>query len=180
MKNTTAIKIATFFGVGYSKFAPGTAASLVCFLISIPLVFLESFTVMSFLIFGFSMIFGTIATKIYTKTSQNKDPKEIVIDEVAGYFIGCGMIGMVLIDGIKLYGNLADLKIPLDIFNLFLLFVFFRILDIFKPYPILFVDRDMKNPLGVMLDDVFAGSIAAIFVLLCNKLFILKWVFSMA
>ena len=36
-------------------------------------------------------------------------------------------------------------------------FIFFRLFDIWKPYPINYVDNNVKGSLGIMLDDVIAG-----------------------
>ena len=53
----------------------------------------------------------------------------------------------------------------------FLAFIFFRIFDIWKPYPINIVDRGIKNYFGVVLDDLIAGVYAAITVILISYLF---------
>src|SRR3954466_4281736 len=49
-----------------------------------------------------------------------------------------------------------------------IVFVIFRLLDIWKPYPIGLVDRNVKGGLGVMLDDAIAASYAYV----CFILFI--------
>jgi phosphatidylglycerophosphatase A len=45
-------------------------------------------------------------------------------------------------------------------------FVLFRVFDVWKPWPIGWFDRRVKGGLGVMIDDVIAGIIAAIFLFL--------------
>ena len=46
--------------------------------------------------------------------------------------------------------------------HLFVLaFILFRIFDITKPYPISYIDKNIKGGLGIVLDDVVAGFIAA-------------------
>ena len=54
----------------------------------------------------------------------------------------------------------------------FLAFLFFRIFDIWKPYPIDVVDRKLKNYFGVVVDDLIAGVYAAIAVYLISLLFL--------
>ena len=39
----------------------------------------------------------------------------------------------------------------------------FRIFDISKPFPISYIDKNFKNGLGVVLDDLIAAILAAIF-----------------
>ncbi len=41
-------------------------------------------------------------------------------------------------------------------------FVLFRVFDIWKPWPISWADRELKGGLGIMLDDLLAGGIAAV------------------
>ena len=36
-------------------------------------------------------------------------------------------------------------------------FILFRLFDIWKPYPIRYVDNNVKGALGIMLDDILAG-----------------------
>ena len=48
-------------------------------------------------------------------------------------------------------------------------FILFRLFDIWKPYPVGYVDDNVKGALGIMLDDIFAA-IYAIFLLLVLKL----------
>jgi phosphatidylglycerophosphatase A len=43
-----------------------------------------------------------------------------------------------------------------------LAFIFFRIFDIWKPFPISYFDKNIKNGFGIVLDDVVAGILAII------------------
>jgi phosphatidylglycerophosphatase A len=36
-------------------------------------------------------------------------------------------------------------------------FLLFRLFDIWKPYPVSYVDKNVKGAIGIMLDDIFAG-----------------------
>jgi len=48
-------------------------------------------------------------------------------------------------------------------FYALLVLVLFRIFDIFKPYPISYIDKNIKSGFGVVLDDLVAGVFAAVF-----------------
>ena len=51
--------------------------------------------------------------------------------------------------------------VPVTVFNLVAGFLLFRLLDIVKPWPIKWIDRRLAGGLGVMLDDIAAGALAA-------------------
>ena len=100
-------------------------------------------------------IMGLVATYRFTKYEKRSDDKRIVIDELVGMWIV--MFGpwltMMWID---------DHHKGLAIFLFVLSFVLFRFFDILKPWPISWIDRNIKGSVGVMLDDILAG-IAALF-----------------
>ena len=78
----------TFFGVGKIKVAPGTYASFLTTIILFYLFHLtnvSNLTILLSLITIFVLSFSTI--KNYIKNKDNKDPKEVVIDEVIGQSI---------------------------------------------------------------------------------------------
>jgi phosphatidylglycerophosphatase A len=104
----------------------------------------------------FSIWICYLATK--DLESSDRDQKSIVIDELAGLWIALLPIaGLLMIKEVLVYGLLA--------------FVLFRIFDIWKPFPISLIDKNMKNGLGVVLDDLIAGIYAAFFVSLFLFLF---------
>lgn len=145
---------ATVFFVGYLKPAPGTWGSLA----ALPLALLI-YSIGGIWLFVIAIpaayIKGYYATKIMTAGRENHDPSEIVIDEVVGQwiallpvFIGATHAG---VSSLALWpGWIAA-------------FVLFRLFDITKPGPVGWADRK-DNATGVMLDDVFAGAIAAVWV----------------
>jgi len=49
-------------------------------------------------------------------------------------------------------------------------FVLFRLFDIWKPWPISWADRQLKGGLGIMLDDVLAGGLAAVMLFIVIRL----------
>jgi phosphatidylglycerophosphatase A len=119
--------------------------------------FIEIFA--TFLVFAI----GTYFTSIYIKNMSEQDPKEVVIDEVAGQ-----MMTLILssFSVIFLYTSSLPHKIGeiyTDFIFLFLLpFVLFRIFDILKPWPINWFDNNIKGAFGVMIDDIIAAFFAAI------------------
>jgi phosphatidylglycerophosphatase A len=144
--------IATVFYVGHLRPAPGTWGSLAALPMAWGLHVLGGFPLLllaSFVVFGA----GWWATARETAGSDDHDPSEIVIDEVAGQWIallpvsyGAGFAG---VDFIALWPGILTA------------FVMFRFFDILKPGPIGWADR-METSLGVMLDDVIAGVFAAL------------------
>jgi len=134
--------LATWFGAGLSLWAPGTVGSLA----ALPLAWLiVDHTGTLGLAIAIIAVFGAgvWASHVYSRETGMADPGAIVIDEVAGQWI-------------------TLLLIPPDLAMYAVGFVLFRLADIVKPWPISVIDRKMKGGVGVMLDDVLAGAIAAI------------------
>jgi phosphatidylglycerophosphatase A len=79
---------------------------------------------------------------------KNKDPRQIVIDEVLGQ-------SMPLI--LLLYLNQNNqLDIQIEIYYVLSL-VLFRFFDILKPFPVSYFDKNFKNYFGIIMDDIMAG-----------------------
>lgn len=134
--------ICSGFGIGYIPIFPGTIAS---FIVLFPIWFLkENFDTSYFVLFLIIIFFiSAILISKTIKYEENKDPKFIVIDEFIGQasaLVFCNQL----------------------VFDYVLAFIGFRILDIFKPFPVSYFDK-IKNSYGVLLDDIMAGSIIAIF-----------------
>jgi phosphatidylglycerophosphatase A len=93
-------------------------------------------------------LLGYWATAQETAGQYDHDPSQIVIDEVAGQWIALL--------------PLAIWPLPFDSAAVYYLFGFvaFRFFDITKPGLVGWADR-LVGPLGVMLDDVIAGVMAA-------------------
>lgn len=142
--------IATVFGVGLAPFAPGTFGSLAAIPLWFALTYMGGWplVLISIIIVYFA---GVWATERETAGSDNHDPSEIVIDEVAGQWIAL----LPLSFGLGVSG----------IFGVALAFLLFRLFDITKLGPIGWADQ-LNTPNGVMLDDVFAGIISAILLIL--------------
>ena len=79
---------------------------------------------------------------------ENKDPKEVVIDEFIGQSIP------ICLYEIAHEGTKETDKV---LIFYFVMFILFRIFDIVKPYPVSYYDKNFKNGFGVIMDDVAAG-----------------------
>ena len=139
----------TCFGIGSFRFAPGTIASLVTtiFLYSLfHVINLSSKEILIILLIVF--VYSFYAVSEYIKYSENKDPKEVVVDEFIGQSIP-----------IYLYEISHETVKDTQEAVLFYLYIFilFRYFDIQKPFPANFFDKKLKNSFGVIMDDVVAG-----------------------
>ncbi|MBF0110230.1 MAG: phosphatidylglycerophosphatase A [Magnetococcales bacterium] len=131
-----ALGIATLGGVGRWGKAPGTMGSLV----SLPLCHLALVvgTLWHVLALGFIIVIGTWAAARAQSILQDKDPGEVVIDEMAGMMLT--MIGA-----------------PEGWVWLLIGFLAFRVFDIWKPWPVGWLDRTLPGGWGIMADDLAAG-----------------------
>ena len=123
---------------GKIKYMPGTFGTLVAIPIYYYLLTNNLFLNIAFLL-GIFYISIISLNYSYTKFMYNEvDDKSIVIDEIIGY-----LSFMIFFE--------------VTIQNILIGFLLFRFFDIFKPFPINLVDKNMKNSFGVMFDDVLAG-----------------------
>ncbi|MGX2987556.1 phosphatidylglycerophosphatase A family protein [Ursidibacter sp. B-7004-1] len=145
--------LAVGFGSGLIKPAPGTWGSLVGLLLAI---FLWNLTASPLFFIVLSSISFILGCYICEKTSQDlgmHDDGRIVWDEIVAIFC---------------------LFICLPEYNwiyYILTFLFFRLFDIIKPYPIRYFDQQLKGGLGIMFDDI----LAAIYSLI--SLYLIYWIF---
>ena len=139
----------TMFGLGRVPKIPGTFGSLATVII-LYLFFhvfnLSSNLVLTILIIIFILSFSAVANHI--KDNENKDPKEVIIDEFIGQSIP-----------IYLYEiSHGTEKSPNEALIFYgVCFMLFRFFDITKPFPVSFFDKNFKNSFGVIMDDVCAG-----------------------
>ena len=139
----------SLFGIGKIKKLPGTFASLATTLF---LFFLFHILNVSPNIILFSVIIiffiSFYAVNIYIKDLSNKDPKEVVIDEFIGQSIPLYLYEV----------SHETQKDSDDALKFYLIiFILFRFFDITKPFPASYFDKNFKNSLGVIMDDVVAG-----------------------
>ena len=148
----------TMFGLGKIPKIPGTFGSLATVVILyffFHIINLSSVLILIGLIIIF--IFSFLAITIHIKDNENKDPKEVIIDEFIGQSIP-----------IYLYEISHGTEKSADEAMIFygICFVLFRFFDILKPFPVSFFDKNFKNSFGVIMDDVCAG-FYVVFCLIC-------------
>ncbi len=139
----------TMFGLGRVPKIPGTFGSLATVIILY--LFFHIFNLSSnliLIILVLIFIISFLAVAHHIKDYEDKDPKEVVIDEFIGQSIP-----------IYLYeiSHGTD-KLPSEALIFYVIcFVLFRYFDIAKPFPVNFFDKNFKNSFGVIMDDVIAG-----------------------
>ena len=139
----------TCFGIGSLRYAPGTITSLVTtiFLYSLfHIVGLSKNIILIVLITVF--IYSFYAVSEYIRSNENKDPKEVVVDEFIGQSIPIYLYEIS-------HGTVKNSQEAI-LFYLYI-FILFRYFDIKKPFPVSFFDKKFKNSFGVIMDDVVAG-----------------------
>ena len=148
----------TLFSIGKISRIPGSIASLVTIfflfflfhILKIPANFILLFVIIIFFI-------SLYTVNVFIKDLENKDPKEVVIDEFIGQSIPICLYEIAH-EGVKETDQILTFY--------FIIFILFRIFDIAKPYPVSYYDKNFKNSFGVVMDDVTAGLyVVAIFVL---------------
>jgi len=157
----------TCFGIGSFRFASGTITSFITtiFLFSLfHIINLSSNIILITLLVIF--FYSFYAVNEYIKDNEDKDPKEVVIDEFIGQSIP-----------IYFYEIAHETTKNSEEATLFYLYIFilFRYFDIKKPFPVNYFDKKFKNSFGVILDDVVAGLYVAltliIFMVIKSKFF---------
>ncbi len=138
--------IAQGFGVGLAPWMPGTFGTLAAIPLYLLLQPLDQglYLLLTLLFFGL----GVWACRVTSDAMGVHDHPSLVWDEVVGYLITMAWApagwGWVLLG-----------------------FVLFRLFDIWKPWPIRWLDRRVEGGFGIMIDDVLAGVYAAIVLALC-------------
>lgn len=153
--------IATFCYIGLLRPAPGTWGSAA----AIPVAYLihglagfPGLAVATVLVFAI----GWWATLQETRGKDDHDPSEIVIDEVVGQWIALWPLSA------GMWWMSADAWVfPYP--GWIAAFLLFRLFDIWKPGPVGWADR-RNDAYGVMMDDVIAGIMAAVFVVVAAAL----------
>ena len=144
--------IVTFFYIGHSKIAPGSAASLVTILIFY-LLAKHLIYYLFIIIILVTTILAFFAVSVYTYKLLEKDRSEIVIDEVIGQSIA--LLPLLFFEQTN----------PPQFFICIISLLFFRFFDIVKPFPINYFDK-MNNTFGVIIDDILAGIFSALLLIL--------------
>lgn len=129
--------VATWFGVGLIRGAPGTWGSLAALPCAAGLTLLGGPWLL-LATTGLLTLAGVWASGRYAAALASGDPGVVVVDEVAGQW-------------------LALVPLPLDIWWYLAAFALFRLFDVAKPWPIGWLDRTVSGGLGIMADDLAAG-----------------------
>lgn len=125
------------FGSGLLPKGPGTAGTLLGLLLFIPLLLWNEWLAWALLLLG--TLFGSAICGKSSEYLGVHDHGGIVWDE----FVGIWLVLLLLPEQNILYWTLA--------------FAAFRLFDIWKPWPILWVDHKVEGGFGIMLDDVLAA-----------------------
>jgi len=135
-KQKSVMFLATGCFIGNISFAPGTFGSI----LGIPLCFLLSKInlLVAVLLTVMFVLFAILIAQEAENILKTKDPGCIVIDEIAGLMVT--LIGL-----------------PFNIISVGSGFLIFRFLDVWKPYPIRFVENKLSGGAGIVMDDVAAG-----------------------
>ena len=139
----------SMFGIGSISKIPGSIASLTTVLFLLLLFHYLKVSASTFLIFlVIIFIISIFSINRFIKDKDNKDPKEVVIDEFIGQSIPICLyeIG---------HPNTNSFVETLTVY--FIIFILFRVFDITKPYPVSYYDKNFKNGFGVVMDDICAG-----------------------
>ena len=139
----------TLFGIGKLKKIPGSYASLATTIFLFFVFHILNFSA-NIVLIGIIIIFliSLYAVNVFIKNLDDKDPKEIVIDEFIGQSIPICLYEIAH-EGAKETNEVLTFY--------FIMFILFRIFDIVKPYPVNYYDKNFKNSFGVIMDDVCAG-----------------------
>lgn len=138
--------IATLGGLGRMvPKAPGTVASFLTLFVAWGLAAVHG-QLLVLVAAITAMAVGFWGAELYARQHQSKDPSECVIDEVAGQLFACAFA-------------------PRTLLTYAIAFALFRLFDIVKPWPISAAER-LPGGLGIMADDVIAGVLAGILILI--------------
>ena len=152
--------IATFFYIGHLRPAPGTWGSLAALPAAAIIGGLGGpYALLVAIVVVYAV--GIWAVTQETAGKSDHDPSEIVIDEVVGQWLAL----LPVVFGAAAMG--ADLLALWP--GWIAAFALFRLFDILKPGPVGWADR-RGDATGVMLDDVIAGLLAAVCVVILAAL----------
>jgi phosphatidylglycerophosphatase A len=152
--------LAIWFGAGLLRPAPGTWGTVAGLPFAFALHLAGGFAALAMATLAVTLI-GWWAIARETAGRDDPDPSEIVIDEVAGIWLALWPVSL----GAQIMG--------VEIWKLWpgwlVAFAAFRAFDILKPGPVGWADR-LHTPWGVMLDDLIAGLMAAVVVVVLAAL----------
>lgn len=149
--------LALGLGSGLVPKMPGTAGSLLAIIVTYFFPIFTNALVLLLLVLSGIWICQTAANNL-----KVHDHPAIVWDEFCGIWLTLVLIQW-LPSWIGNFWNHSFSATPVIIYTL--TFISFRIFDIYKPWPIKYIDRHVKGGLGIMLDDLLAAFYASITVI---------------
>ena len=149
----------TMFNIGKLGNFPGTIASAITSFLYIFFFYFKVHYLTLFLIFLLLLLVSIHLINLLKDEFEEVDSKEIVIDEFLGQSIPILFFYIIFYEG--------SVSNHFFLIIVFLSFIGFRFFDILKPYPINYVDKNMKNGFGVILDDLIAGFFTLIVLYIC-------------
>jgi phosphatidylglycerophosphatase A len=141
-----AYTLGTFFGCGYSPVGPGTAGSLAAILIAVAIHNRVALVLLSVILLAPAI---WAAGKVAQYESR-KDPQIVVIDEVLGQWI-----------------TLAGAS-TLNWKSFLAALLFFRLFDIWKPWPVRQLEG-LPSGIGIVADDLMAGLYGALAIFVLDR-----------
>ena len=140
--------LALGFGSGLTKIAPGTAGTILALILFYLLAWASGYLSQPFplwihatALISITWIATIACEKMSTKLGTH-DHGSIVIDEFVGFW-------------------LTMLAVPITWYWLLIAFILFRLFDIFKPFPINWIDKNIQGGWGIMIDDLVAAVYSA-------------------
>lgn len=143
---------ATVLGLGYTPLMPGTVGAAVGIFLYVPAFLLPPRTgwLLALAEIGLLVLLAFLTVPPVLAASGKRDPSFVIVDEVVGMLAALAFL---------------DPEFP----YLLIAFLLFRLLDIFKPFPISALER-LPGTLGVLSDDLFAGALAGILTIVVTRL----------
>jgi len=154
MINFTNIFVSIFY-IGYIRYAPGTWGSLASLGIIFSLFYIINLPLSILIIlFVFLFFLSNYLINFFSSITNSHDSKHIVIDEFLGMFFI-----FLFYDVIFIFNNYI---------TCLLIFVCFRIFDVFKIFPANYFDKQLYSGFGVILDDIIAGMYTILTMIIIN------------
>ena len=143
-------------GSGLPRRAPGTWGSVGGLIVGVPLMSLGfiTFSILTIL----SCIIGIWICARTSALMGGHDNPHIVWDEWAGMWLTLLPLSYLSMDTVDFWQYITQ---PFSLITLVIAFILFRFFDIIKPPPIGWADKKVAGGLGIMLDDIIAGVMAA-------------------
>ncbi len=135
------LKLATLGPIGKIGKMPGTIGTVAALPLALGLMYLGPVVYIAFTVLLLPV--SILSSELYERHSGEHDLSEVIIDEVLGLLITMALL-------------------PMTWQSFVIGFLLFRFFDILKPFPISWLDKNIKGGVGVVVDDVAAGVIANI------------------